>query len=71
MLPSVFRNLLNNAVQHNDSDTPRIDIGVEQTNESVTVSVADNGPGIPDEQKKNVFDKGEQGLERPGTGIGV
>lgn len=71
MLSSVFRNLLNNAIQHNDSDTPRIDIEVERTDEYVTVSVADNGPGIPDVQKETVFGKGEQGLESPGTGIGL
>jgi len=71
MLPSVFRNLLNNAIQHNDSETPRIDIEVERTDEYVTVSVADNGPGIPDVQKETVFGKGEQGLESPGTGIGL
>lgn len=71
MLSSVFRNLLNNAVQHNNSDIPKINIGVERTDESVTVSVADNGPGIPDEQKETVFGKGEQGLESPGTGIGL
>jgi len=70
MLSSVFRNLLNNAVQHNDSDTPRVEISVDD-DETVVVRVADNGPGIPDDQKKTVFGKGEKGLDSPGTGIGL
>jgi len=71
MLSSVFRNLLNNAVQHNDSDTPRVEIGVDDDEETVVVRVADNGPGIPDDQKETVFGKGENGLDSPGTGIGL
>jgi len=71
MLSSVFRNLLNNAVQHNDKPTPRVSVSVEPSPETVTVRVADNGPGIPDGRKADVFGKGEKGLESPGTGIGL
>ncbi|RLM83732.1 PAS domain S-box protein [Halobellus sp. Atlit-38R] len=71
MLSSTFRNLLNNAIKHNNSETPSIDIEVKQTEESVTVSIADNGPGIPDKQKEAVFGKGKKGFESSGTGIGL
>ena len=71
MLPSVFRNLLNNAVQHNDSEQPVVEISCERGEGAVTVAVADNGPGIPDEQKETVFGKGERGLGSQGTGIGL
>jgi signal transduction histidine kinase len=37
----------------------------------VTVRIADNGPGVPDERKESVFGKGEKGLESDGTGIGT
>jgi PAS domain S-box-containing protein len=71
MLASVFRNLLNNAVQHNDSEVPVVEISCKRGDGDVTVSVADNGPGIPDDQKESVFGKGERGLASEGTGIGL
>lgn len=71
MLSSVFRNLFENAVRHNDKETPEITVSCEETAETVRVRIADNGPGIPDNQKEKVFGKGDKGLESPGTGIGL
>lgn len=71
MLSSVFRNLLNNAVTHNDEETPEIMISGETDGDTVRIRIADNGPGIPDEQKDAIFGKGEKGLDSPGTGIGL
>lgn len=71
MLSSVFRNLLVNAIKHNTADTPKVTIDVTEEPDSVEVTVADNGPGIPDERKETVFGKGEKGLDSEGTGIGL
>ena len=71
LLASVFKNLLTNAVQHNHTAEPRIRIWAEQDDEHVRVHVADNGPGVRDELKDEIFGKGEKGLESPGTGIGL
>lgn len=71
LLASVFRNLLNNAVQHNDSDTPRVEVSVVEHAETVAVTVADNGPGIPPAQRDAVLGRTEQGLDHPGAGIGL
>ncbi|MFA9516041.1 PAS domain S-box protein [Halopenitus sp. H-Gu1] len=71
MLPSVFRNLLNNAVQHNDKDTPIVEVAVEERDDDVRVTVADNGPGVPEAQRETIFGKGEKSLESNGTGIGL
>jgi PAS domain S-box-containing protein len=71
MLGSVFRNLLNNAVQHNDADDPRVYVTVSDRDGTVEVAIADNGPGIPDGQKEDIFGKGEQGADSSGTGIGL
>jgi len=71
MLGSVFRNLLNNAVQHNDTDEPVVELTVDVGDETVAVRVADNGPGIPDSQKESVFSKDERGLASSGSGIGL
>jgi PAS domain S-box-containing protein len=71
MLQSVFRNLLNNAVQHSDTPDPTVTVTCDETAESVVVRVADDGPGVPDDRKEAVFGKGERGLDSPGTGIGL
>ena len=71
MLGSVFRNLLNNAVQHNDKETPIVEISCDVRDDDVEVRIADNGPGIPDDKKDIVFGNGERGLGSPGTGLGL
>ncbi len=71
MLDSVFRNLLNNAMQHNDKKVPEITVSATRDDGSVLVEVKDNGPGIPDEYKDNIFDQGNMGLESDGTGLGL
>ena len=71
LLSSVFRNLLNNAVTHNDKATPAVSVRVEEHDDTAVVRVADNGPGIPDNQKDEVFGRGEMGLESSGSGIGL
>ncbi len=71
LLGSVLRNLLNNAVQHNDSETPQVQLAVAEGPETVRISVADNGPGVPEDQKWGIFGKGEKGLESSSTGIGL
>lgn len=71
MLSSVIRNLLNNAINHNDKAVPEVTISVEEDNDYVTLRVADNGPSVPDGQKEEIFGKGEMGLESAGTGIGL
>jgi len=71
MLGSVFRNLLTNAVAHNDKDTPEVVVDVSSSDDSVNVRVADNGPGIPENRRENIFNKNECGLESTGTGLGL
>ena len=71
MLSSVFTNLFNNAVQHNDKPTCRVTVGVERTSESVRITVADNGPGVPPDRREELFGRGVKGLDSPGTGVGL
>lgn len=58
LLPDVLGNILSNAVTHNDRDTPQVDVSVEVGEEEVVCCIADNGPGIPDEQKRAVLEDG-------------
>ena len=71
MLASVFRNLLNNAIQHNDADEPLVEIDCDTRDEAVIGRIADNGPGIPDGQKEAIFEKGGKGSESSGSGMGL
>ncbi|QLH77734.1 PAS domain S-box protein [Halosimplex rubrum] len=71
MLGSVFRNLLTNAIQHNDAAVPEVTVSATGREGYVAVRVADNGPGVADEQKSQIFGKGEKGLDSPGTGLGL
>lgn len=71
LLDSVFDNLLSNAIQHNDKAMPEVTVSVSQHDETAMIRIADNGPGIPDDQKDQVFGKGDTGLESTGTGMGL
>jgi signal transduction histidine kinase len=71
MLGAVFRNLLNNAVQHNDTAEPYVTVACDVDDAVVTVQIADNGPGIPDDQTDSIFEKGNTGIESAGSGIGL
>jgi PAS domain S-box-containing protein len=71
LLSSVFRNILNNAVQHNHNDNPVVQVGCGTTDETVRISIADNGPGIPEGQKDAIFGRGQDGLDDPTSGIGL
>lgn len=71
MLGSVFRNLLNNAIQHNDKSTPAVTVAATDRGDTVEVSIADNGPGVPESQRSDIFGKGTRGLDSSGTGLGL
>ncbi|KUM71217.1 sensor histidine kinase [Streptomyces curacoi] len=74
-IDQVLSNLIENAVRHGDG-TVTIDITAtaspregEDTGTSVTVS--DEGPGIPEESMDRVFTRFWRGSKRGGTGLGL
>lgn len=71
LLDTIFRNLLNNAVQHNDSAEVRVEVAVETSDDAVQIRVADNGPGIPEAQRITMFGRDEKGLESTSSGVGL
>jgi signal transduction histidine kinase len=70
-LQQVFLNLLNNAFAAVD-DGGHIEIGVRHLEDNmVTVSVADNGSGIPEENLNRIFDPFFTTKKGAGTGLGL
>lgn len=71
LLPTVLAALIENAVLHNDKETPVVEIIVEEWDSEVIVVVSDNGPGIPDENKDMVFGREEKDQLHHGNGISL
>ncbi|QHS16573.1 hybrid sensor histidine kinase/response regulator [haloarchaeon 3A1-DGR] len=71
LLSSVFENVLSNAVTHSDRETPAVTVRAEVDETRAIVSIADDGPGVPDDRKREIFGKSEMGLDSPGSGIGL
>jgi signal transduction histidine kinase len=74
-LTSVALNLLENAVKYSPG-SPHIDVRLEQLNGSLLFEVADQGIGIPDKEKTQIFEKfyrvgNEEIRQTKGTGLGL
>lgn len=54
-LETVLRNLISNAVKHNDKTEGKINIKVKKEGSFCKFEIADNGPGIPDTAQDRVF----------------
>ncbi len=71
----VLVNLLSNAVKFTP-DNGQIQVDAEETGDRVSITVTDNGIGIPPEEQQAIFDKFHQVSEttkgvREGTGLGL
>jgi PAS domain S-box-containing protein len=73
LLGEVLDNVLVNAVQHNPRPEPTVwvDVTVEDGADEVVLSVADDGPGIPDEEKEDVFRRDAKTFDDPSAGFGL
>ena len=75
-IDQVLTNLLENAMRYTPPGSP-IDISVQLCEDSVMVSVADRGPGVPPSDVERVFDKfyrvlnTEKAARTTGSGLGL
>ncbi|MDI3407111.1 sensor histidine kinase [Streptomyces cavernicola] len=68
-IDQVLSNLLENAVRHGEGT---VTIDVEPADPAgTTVTVGDEGPGIPEESMNRVFTRFWRGSKRGGTGLGL
>ncbi|EMA19751.1 sensor histidine kinase [Haloarcula amylolytica] len=58
LLEEVLLSILRNAVDHNNADTPQVAVSVQQASDWLQVRIADDGPGMSDELKTTVFERG-------------
>jgi signal transduction histidine kinase len=68
-LDEMLGNLIENAAKYGGG---RVFVTVKDTPECVEIEVEDDGPGIPANERADIFDRGARlDLDKPGTGLGL
>ncbi len=67
--PALYE-LIENAIKHNDSETPKADISVWETNDNIKIEIQDNGVGMP-ESEKEVLEIGKETPLKHSAGLGL
>ncbi|MCB0699353.1 MAG: HAMP domain-containing histidine kinase [Chitinophagales bacterium] len=75
LLSLAINNLLENAIKYTPVDKP-VTIALIQKHNTACLQIADNGPGIPDDEKDKIFKKfyrvgNEETRKTKGTGLGL
>lgn len=73
MIERVLVNLLENACKYTPAQSP-IEIDAHVDNDSVLLTVNDQGPGLPSNREEAIFEKFERGKKEsaaPGVGLGL
>jgi len=73
LIESAIANILENAVEHNDKQPPRVIVDYDRDPDdtgSVCVQISDNGPGIPEEEL-SVLERGYETALDHTTGLGL
>ncbi len=72
LMLSVFQNLIHNAINYCNHDSPWVKIRIDRTDNGIELEVADNGKGIPDKIKSRVFEMFYRGHpDSSGSGLGL
>jgi two-component system OmpR family sensor kinase len=66
-LVQVVAQLLDNAVVHGDDDSPTVAVSV--AGDTVSVSVSDDGPGLPESRRAGLEDGDFEAVDAHGTGL--
>jgi signal transduction histidine kinase len=70
-ITAALRNVCENACEHNDAETPRVDVSLASLDgDRLRVTVADNGPGIPSHEV-DVLRRGHETQLDHGSGLGL
>lgn len=80
LLRRVFGNLISNAVKYNDKEKVQIRVGLRKRfsnnlGNMCEIEVSDNGPGIPEDEQKEIFTLFRRGAgpraQKEGLGVGL
>jgi signal transduction histidine kinase len=75
LIRRVVENLIGNALKYTETGTGQIQVLVTSDDQRVTITVRDNGEGIPDAHKQRIFEKFVQlsndAQQRKGAGLGL
>jgi len=71
LLDSVFANILSNAAVHNAEPVTVRLYAEEPTPGTVVVGIADDGSGVPEAVRDEIFEMGQKGPDSDGTGFGL
>jgi two-component system sensor histidine kinase KdpD len=73
LMEQLLLNLLDNALKYSPPGSP-VDIKAWAAGKSLTLSISDQGPGIPAGEEERIFEKlarGQAASNRPGAGLGL
>lgn len=70
LLVEVFGNVFVNVVDHAGPD-PTVEVTTTVGDDTVSVAIDDDGPGVPPEERRAVFERGSKRTESAGTGFGL
>lgn len=71
LLDRVLSNVVENSIQHSQGTIIEIEINKEKNKDEIVCSIEDDGTGLSDEEKNQVFTKGYTTDEEKGTGLGM
>ena len=73
-LRNVLINIVENSAKYGDKETTKVDVRVAADGTHAVISVADNGPGVPDEAIEKIFDvfyRSDPARRDPSKGSGL
>ena len=70
-LNRAFQNLLQNACEAAPPDSGKVQMTAQRVDDHIEISVTDNGPGIPDSFRENLFQPFRTLGKEGGTGLGL
>ena len=71
LIDSVFTNIMSNAAVHNDQDIHLKVYSEEPSPDRVRIGISDDGKGVAEEVRDEIFEMGQKGPESEGTGFGL
>ncbi|MFQ3318699.1 MAG: signal transduction histidine kinase [Natronomonas sp.] len=68
-IDDLFGNIFENAVTHNETDSLTLSVSATRSDGEVVVEITDNGSGIPESVRENVFEPGMGDGDGDGLGL--